>query len=422
VNKLIEAFTRFAPKYLAQYGPRMPLGHQKALLNFKECRTEKYGLLEETCPSCGLSEIKRGACRNRACPKCNNSRTEEWIESAKERLPNVPYYHLVFTVPSELRYLARKNQSVFYEKLMRAVGETMTAFGKSTQWVEGKIGFMTVLHTWDSKLLFHPHVHVLMLGGFLDEKGKYVPIQRENVFPSRCLANRYKTILLKSLRNELDEKIPSHFWKLPFVVYMKKTFPGTGDVVSYLGRYIKRIGIGASRIEKVDKNGVEFKYRHRLNRETSEFRTMKVDGEEFMRRYLQHVLPKGFVRMRYYGLLHSHQADLLEKIKRENNEVRVEEKKEEEEPSLCKRCKVKKVKVRDIRPWWADARKKGWKFYIYKGEKGRSPEVKGRAPPYNNLFNPTEAGRHAFRFRESRAGSAKSLLLRRRDFAPSPAG
>jgi hypothetical protein len=106
VNRLIAAFNRFAPKYLAKFKANMPPRHQKALLNFKECRTEKYGLLEEACPSCGEVETKRGACRNRACPKCNNSRTQEWIENARARLPNVPYYHLVFTVPSELHYLS----------------------------------------------------------------------------------------------------------------------------------------------------------------------------------------------------------------------------------------------------------------------------------------------------------------------------
>ena len=422
VNKLIAAFNRLAPKYLAQYNEGMLPSHRKALLNFKECRTEKYGLLEEACPSCGEVEIKRGACRNRACPKCNNSRTEEWIESARARLPNVPYFHLVFTVPSELHVIARRNQSLFYDKLMKAVGETLTAFGKSSKWLHGKIGFMTVLHTWDLKLRFHPHVHVLLLGGYQDSTGAFVPIERENAFPTHALSVRYKTVLLKSLRDGLSENIPSRFWKLAWVVYNKKTFPGTGDVVSYLGRYIKRIGIGASRILKVDKHGVEIKYRHRLNRNESEFRPMRLSGEEFMRRYLQHILPKGFVRLRYFGLLHTQCAEELQRIK-EDNEGQIEEFEKEPEVSMCKTCAVEKVKVRELRPWWAKERKRGWKFYLLKGdaEKGRG-ETSGGAPPYNNLFNPTEAGRHVFRLRESRAGSAASRLLRSRKAAPCPAG
>jgi hypothetical protein len=407
VNKLIAAFNRFAPKYLAKYKANMPRRHRKALLNFKECRTEKYGLLEEACPSCGEVETKRGACRNRACPKCNNSQTEKWIETAQARLPNVPYFHLVFTVPSELHYLARKNQSVFYDKLMKAVGETLTAFGTSEQWVKGKIGFMTVLHTWDSKLRFHPHVHVLMLGGYQDSTGTYVPIERENAFPTHCLSKRYKTVLLKMLRQELGEKIPSSFWKLAWVVYNKKTFPGTSDVVSYLGRYIKRIGIGASRILKVDKQGVEFKYRQRLNRNESEFRPMRLSGEEFLRRYLQHILPKGFVRIRYCGLLHTSNAAALEGIKKEKVEL-IEEK--VPEPNNCKNCEVTKVTVREIRPWWASARKKGWKFYLLKGEgEKEKPETSDGAPPYNKLVERTAGGRHGPRLCESRAGSPSPL-------------
>ena len=400
----------------------MPPSHRKALLNFKECRTEKYGLLEAACPSCGIVETKRGACRNRACPKCNNSRTEEWIEAARARLPNVPYFHMVFTVPTELHYIARKNQSVFYDKLMKAVGETLTAFGLGQKWVHGRIGFMSVLHTWDSKLRFHPHVHVLMLGGYQDSTGTFVPIERENVFPTHALSCRYKTVLLKWLREELQEKIPSNFWKLPWVVYTKKAFPGTCDVVTYLGRYIKRIGIGASRIEKVDKHGVAFRYRHRLNRNESEYRLMRLDGEEFMRRYLQHILPKGFVRIRYYGLLHTTNAAELEKIKDEYDEEEIEEKEEKLEPSDCKVCAVKMEIIREVLPWWAVARKKRWKFYLLKGvaEKGLR-ETNHGAPPYNKLFKPTRAGRHGPRLRKSRAGAATPRLLRRRGVAPSRA-
>ena len=406
MNKLIAAFNRFAPKYLAKYKEGMLPSHRKALLNFKECRTEKYGLLEEACPSCGEVETKRGACRNRACPKCNNSRTEEWIENARARLPNVPYFHLVFTVPSELHFLARKNQSVFYDKLMKAVGETLTAFGQSDEWVHGRIGFMTVLHTWDSKLRFQPHVHVLLLGGYQDSTGTFVPIERENAFPTRCLSKRYKTVLLKSLRSELGEKIPSHFWNLAWVVYNKKMFPGTGDVVSYLGRYIKRIGIGASRILKVDKHGIEFRYRHRLNRHENEFRPMRLTGEEFMRRYLQHILPKGFVRLRYFGLLHTRYSAELQRIKEDNGE-RIEAVEKEPEVSTCEGCAVPKVKVREIRPWWAEARKRGWKFYLYKEEEGAMS--KGSAPSYNKLVERTAGGRHGTRLRESRAGSPSPL-------------
>lgn len=282
----------------------MPIGHLKALSNFSNCRTEAYGKFVGACTTCGLVEESHGACRNRACPKCNNAGTSEWIEKAKARLPNTAYFHLVFTVPSELHPVARRNQKVFFEKLMHAVGKTLAAFGRSEKWVQGQIGALSFLHTWDSKLNFHPHVHVLALGGFLRENGEWVELKRKELFPARALSKRFKTVLLKSLREELGENIPSPFWKLPWVVYSKKTLPGSCAVLEYLGRYVKKIGIGASRIQRVDKHGVVIQYRHRLGRESHEWRPMNLSGEEFLRRYLQHVLPKGFVRIRYLGLLH----------------------------------------------------------------------------------------------------------------------
>jgi hypothetical protein len=274
---------------------------------------------------------------------------------------------------------------------------------------------MSVLHTWDSKLHYFPHVHVLMLGGYMDSTGTFVPIERENVFPTRCLSKRFKTVLLKSLREELKENIPSNFWNLAWVVYIKKTFPGTQDVISYLGRYIKRIGIGPSRIERVDKHGVKFRYRHRLNEGKSEFRSMAVSGEEFMRRYLQHILPKGFVRIRYVGLLHPRFAVELGKIKRDNGEEIIEEEAKPVE-SACAVCVVPMVVVKNIRPWWEGWRKRKCKFYILKETMEAKAQTRGQmglvyslrpkgAPSHNNLVERTAGGRHDSRLREPRAGS-----------------
>jgi len=418
VNKLIEIFDRFGPKYLRQYGEDMPPSHKKALLNFNECRTETYGKVVLACTNCGLVEEKNGACRNRACVKCNNSRTQEWIDSAKRRLPKTDYYHLVFTVPTELHYIARKNQSVFYDKLMKAVGETLVAFGASPRWVQGQIGFMSVLHTWDSKLGFFPHVHVMMLGGFLNQEGEFERIQRKVVFPNNCLAKWFKTRLLNSLREELGEKIPSSFWKLAWVVYTKKNFASHHNVVEYLGRYIKRIGIGASRIVKVDKGGVVFKVRHRLNRHQSEMREMSVSGEEFLRRYLQHILPKGFVRLRYYGLLHPYWGEALERIREEYEEKVIEEtevKEEQETETKCKVCELPLVTVAVIRPWFQRREKWGRKFSIHK-RRDSELENKDGTPPHNLLLKPTTHGRHVFRLRESHAGDPTGLSFPR----PSP--
>ncbi len=386
----------------------MPSSHKKALLNFNECRTETYGKTILACTNCGLVEEKNGACRNRACVKCNNSRTQEWIDTAKRRLPKTDYYHLVFTVPTELHYIARKNQSVFYDKLLKAVGETLGAFGASPRWVQGQIGFMAVLHTWDSKLGFFPHVHVMMLGGFLNQEGEFERVQRKVIFPNNCLAKWFKTRFLNALREELGEKIPSSFWKLAWVVYTKKNFASHHNVVEYLGRYIKRIGIGASRIVKVDKGGVVFKVRHRLNRHQSEMREMSISGEEFLRRYLQHILPKGFVRLRYYGLLHPYWSASLEKIRMENGEETLEEMEEKESETKCKECEVPLVVVAKFQPWFQRREKWGRKFSIHKTRNPES-EKEMKKPAHNKLIEWMSLGRHGPCEGKARAGDPPGL-------------
>ena len=284
----------------------------------------------------------------------------------------------------------------------------MVAFGASPKWVQGQIGFMTVLHTWDSKLRYFPHVHVMMLGGFLNQEGEFEKIQRKVVFPNNCLAKRFKTVFLKSLREDFGEKIPSSFWKLAWVVHTKKNFASHHNVVEYLGRYIKRIGIGASRIVRVDKGGVVFKYRHRLNREQSEMRDMSVSGEEFLRRYLQHILPKGFVRLRYYGLLHPYWAEELERIKEGNGEEAEEKNEADKTETRCEVCELPLVTVAKIPPWFQRRGKRGRKFYMYKASEANRAKEK-QEPAHNKLIEPIALGRHAFRVRESHAGDASGL-------------
>jgi hypothetical protein len=390
-NLLVDAFLRFGNRYLRLYGESMLPSHRKAFLNFTQCRTETYGKLISACPQCGQCEESSGACRNRACPKCNNSCTQSWIKRQKERFPRIPYHHLVFTVPSELRYLARQNQSVFYEKLMEAVANTLTAFGQSPRWVNGRIGFLSVLHTWDSKLNFHPHVHVLLLGGYLGDDGHFVEVKRKVMFPHSAMQVRYKTVFLNSLKKALNERVPNFFWKLPWVIYSKKTFPGTHNVLDYLGRYIKRIGIAPSRILKVDKHGVEFKYRHRIGKGKSEFKKMRLDGEEFLRRYLQHILPKGFIRVRYYGLLHPYFKEELEGVKKEVEGEKEAEVMEKEDKKRCSDCRLPMMTSFLILPAFikrGKKRKKGSEFYI--NSVSVEPQKRNdEKTAYNQLIEPT---------------------------------
>jgi len=405
MNLLTEVLRRFGRRYFAEYGDRMLPGHIKALLNFEECRTDTYGKLQSICEGCGIAEESSGACKNRACPKCNNSCTLSWIERQKARFPRTSYHHLVFTVPEELRYLARKNQKIFYTALMDAVSNTLVHFGAAPKWVNGQIGFLSVLHTWDSKLLIHPHVHVLLMGGYLNDRGEWKEVERKVMFPHSAMSVRFKTVFLKSLREAFSEKIPSDIWKLPFVIYSKQNHPGSLNVLEYLGQYIKRIGISPFRIVKVDKHSVTFKYRHRMEDGPSEFREMTVSGFEFLRRYLQHILPKGFIRVRYFGLLHPYFKEELRKI-RDLAPIQSPTLEEPAKAKHCKECRLPMVTTFLILPsFYRRPKKVGGEFYISKVEESINDDYM-KKPAYNKLIEPINFGRHAFRFRESRADTA----------------
>jgi Putative transposase/Transposase zinc-binding domain len=324
-NKLIQVFDTFSKQYLNQYIDNMPSTHKKAFKDISNCRTIKYGMIEMKCEDCEEVHYSFGACRNRACPKCNSLKNHEWIQNISNKFPNVNYYHIVFTVPDVLRYLARKNQRIFYSLLLSSVHDTLRAFSQSSEWINGKTGYMLVLHTWDSKLNIHPHVHVLFLGGYLNNKNEWTPLSASKVFPNEAMSCRFKTILLKSLRKHFQEKIPSELWKKKWIVYTKKAETGDSHVIEYLGAYVKKIAISSSRIVNVDESNVVFKYRHYNDRHDIKMIKMTVSGFEFIRRYMQHVLPNAFVRVRYYGLLHPSYSEEIKKIKNAEGNVTLSE-------------------------------------------------------------------------------------------------
>jgi hypothetical protein len=266
-------------------------------------------------------------------------RNHEWIRTLCEKYPNVNYYHIVFTVPEELRYLARRSQESFYTILLDSVNKTLRAFSSNSTWMHGEAGYMSVLHTWDSRMNIHPHVHVLFLGGCVGEDGVFVPLSESKVFPNEAMSCRFKTIMLKALRTEFSENIPSDIWKLKWIVYTKKAETGDSHVIEYLGSYVKRTAIAASRIAEVGKETVTFKYRYYVDRHTIEMRNMTVSGLEFIRRYMQHVLPSRFVRVRYYGLMHSSKTQTIAPLKTRLGCVQMSERYATKPNRQCENCK-----------------------------------------------------------------------------------
>jgi hypothetical protein len=367
-NSLIKVFNTFGRTYRSRYHGKMPSMHRKAFSSIDKCRTMAYGLIKHECEDCGETHDSFGACRNRACPRCNSLRNHDWIRSLCNKFPNLNYYHIVFTVPEELRYLARKNQELFYSILLDSVNKTLRVYSSSSEWLKGKTGYMCVLHTWDSRMNIHPHVHVLFMGGYVGEDGNFVPLSESKVFPNEAMSCRFKTVMLKALRSEFAEKISSDLWKIKWIVYTKKVETGDSHVIEYLGAYVKRTAIAASRVTDVGKDTVTFKFRHHIDRKNTEMRDMTVSGLEFIRRYMQHVLPSRFVRVRYYGLMHSSNSHVIDSIKTKSGCVHVSERYDSKPAKVCEQCKKPFVATMVIFPTYIFKikdlqRKNGSKFY-----------------------------------------------------------
>ena len=262
-------------------------------------------------------------CRNRHCPKCQGSAAHRWLEARQVDLLPVEYYHLVFTLPAPISDLAYSNKSVIYTLLFKAAAETLQVIAADPKHLGAKIGFTLVLHTWGSSMMHHPHVHGIVPGGGLSMNGEQWVQCRPGFFlPVRVLSRLFRRLFLQRLqeayqKGELkcfgkhrplrSEKAFLHWLqplkKIDWVVYAKRPFAGPKAVLTYLSRYTHRIAISNSRLLRFDEQGVTFKWKDYRCQQRQRYKTMTLDTDEFIRRFLIHVLPGGFHRLRHYGLL-----------------------------------------------------------------------------------------------------------------------
>lgn len=297
----------------------LPAAHRKVMHAIEVCRTEALGGHLERCDSCGFERPLFHSCRNRHCPKCGSSATQQWVEAQKAELLPVGYFHLVFTVPHELNPLILTNKKTLFNILFKAVSETLADFGRTH--LKGKIGFIAVLHTWDQTLLDHFHLHCLIPGGALAfDRSRWIPARSNFLFHVHALSIVFRAKFLDFLddaRSQDQLQFPGRAeslatpdgWKQLYgplkrkkwVVYAKRPFSSPETVVDYLGRYTHRVAISNHRIQGVANGKVTFLYRGRKD-DTSR-RSMTLDAIEFIRRFLLHVLPTGFQRVRHFGLL-----------------------------------------------------------------------------------------------------------------------
>jgi hypothetical protein len=303
VIELAEVVKKHGPEYLERFGGRMPYSHKRALNAIAACRTEAMGgHLEECDHHCGHFAYTYHSCKNSSCPKCHGADTNRWLTKRETELLPVPYFHLVFTLPAELREVVRGNQKVLYGVLFQAAIAALTKLGLDRKYLGGQLGMVAVLHTWTRAKEYHPHLHLLVPGGALDKGGVWRPSRRKFLVPVKALSPVFRAIFMKRARKALPTTtFPREVWEKDWVVFSRPTFKKTKKVLAYLSRYVYRVAITNNSIIALEKDHVTFRYQ---NSDTRQWKTMRLTAMEFLRRFLQHALPKGFHKVRYFGFLH----------------------------------------------------------------------------------------------------------------------
>jgi len=310
---------------LARHGAAYRAAHRlapvqyRALRAIESCRTAALGGHVERCDACGQLRYSYHSCRNRHCPKCQTLAKERWLAARQAELLPVPYYHVVFTLPHELNSLAQGNPRVIHRLLFDAAARTLIEFGENPRWLGGEVGITMVLHTWGQTLSQHLHVHCLVSGGALGVDGRWIHPRRGFLFPVKALSAVFRSKFVAGLKQAFDSGVLTlagstaalaeagtraamliGLYAQPWVVYAKRPFAGPEQMLQYLGRYTHRIALTNNRLVSFDEHSVRFRYKDYAagNRR----KVMSLDAQEFIRRYLLHVLPKGFMRIRHYGL------------------------------------------------------------------------------------------------------------------------
>ena len=288
----------------------------KTMEAIEKCRTEKLGYHEDVCDECGYRKISYNSCRNRHCPKCQSIARAKWVEEREAEILNVKYFHVVMTIPSELYMIAYQNQSKVYKILFKATAETLEELARDKKYLGAEIGFMEVLHTWGQTLVYHPHIHCIVPAGGIDKIGKWRNSKKKFFIPVKVLSRKFRGKFLYYLKKEKLEfygkneylnnkqnfdELMSKMYNKEWISYCKPPFENAKSVIKYLGRYTHRVAISNERILSEENGEVTFKYRD--YKDNNKMKEMTVKAEEFIRRFLMHILPPGFMKIRHYGLL-----------------------------------------------------------------------------------------------------------------------
>lgn len=343
--------------------------HSNKVLNLiSSCRTSKMGGHIEKCDCCGYTKNAYNSCRNRHCPKCQYRTKEKWINNRKKELLPITYYHIVFTLPDELNQIILLNKEVMYNILFKSASQTLLKLGRDTKHLGAEIGIISVLHTWGQNLMDHPHLHCIVTGGgLLESKDKWVEAKKakhkgffihvniiSDLFKKKFLfyfkkSYRNKELIFLGKIKELEkqntfQKLLNDLYDKKWITYCKRPFGGAEKVLDYLGRYTHRVAISNNRIKREDNGKIIFEWKDYRNK--NEIKEMALNPIEFIRRFTLHILPEGFFKIRYYGILSSRSKklnlekcrEILYELKRIRNQSKENPKSAKEDWKICPIC------------------------------------------------------------------------------------
>ena len=295
---------------------------RKTAFRIMNCKTGTFGVNVSVCEDCGCISVHNNSCRDRCCPMCQEFPKEKWVDARREDVLDAPYFHVVFTAPEELNPIIYSNQKLLYDALYHAASTTLCELASNSKYLGADIGYICILHTWGSEMNFHPHIHAVVLGGGLDRENHWKDNGEDFFFPIRVISRLFRGKYLAELKQlwENDrlefhgsaKRYENHYafkelldscYRKEWIPYCKKPFDGAESVIKYLGKYTHRIAISNYRIKNITDSSVTFAAKDYKNH--GQWKEITLSGEEFIRRFLMHVPPRRFVRVRHYGLLSS---------------------------------------------------------------------------------------------------------------------
>ena len=323
--EVADILRRHGSAFRAAHAGHLGLGQLKVMAAIEACRTAALGGHVEGCQDCGHRRIAYNSCRNRHCPKCQAAAARDWLAAREADLLPVGYFHVVFSLPAEVAAIAAQNKAVVYDLLFRAASQTMLTIAADPRHLGARIGITAVLHTWGSALTHHPHIHMIVPGGGISLDGqRWVSSRPAFLLPVRVLGKLFRRLFLTRLVELFDAgRLQFHGTRAhlrdrsvflrhlvptrqkPWIVYAKPPFAGPAAVLAYLSRYTHRVAISNRRLLALDERGVTFRYKDYRRSGAERYQVMTLATDEFIRRFLLHVLPHGFHRIRHYGLLAS---------------------------------------------------------------------------------------------------------------------